>query len=75
MFCSINISAFDVMVNTLMQNLKSHQLPLVKSTALSMQKAMLWTIWKGVVSYKLKNTSDTGGTWTGQAGYPDRKET
>ena len=41
LFCSINFLHLMLLVNTLMQNLKSHPLPLVKSTALSMQKAML----------------------------------
>ena len=67
LFCSLNISAFDVTGEHFDAKFKITSVTLgEKYSIINAESDAAGQYGKVYVSYKLKNTSDTGGTWTGQ---------
>ena len=67
LFCAVNISAFDVTGDHFDAKFKITSVTLgEKYSIINAESDAAGQYGKVYVSYKLKNTSDTGGTWTGQ---------
>jgi len=67
LFCVVNISAFDVTGDHFDAKFKITSVTLgEKYSIINAESDAAGQYGKVYVSYKLKSTSDTGGTWTGQ---------